>query len=195
MMLNDRGRRFLYGVVILSCAGIGAIAAERATVILDDGERVSGTVVSRSGRGARDRDNITRGDLNLLTDDRREIAIPLARMAVIQFGDGQPAAGELSALPRDNTQMMVRRNGTRESGQFIGIAGDNLVRWLPRNGREQTIPFRDLARIYLHADRARTAFDDGGRSNPGFRDRRDGRGGNRNDGGFGNRDDRLQERQ
>ena len=174
---------------MVSCAGAGALlAGERATVILDDGQRISGMVTARGGRGGRRRDSRA-GELTLLTDDGREVGIPLDRTAVIQFGGGEPTAAEIRALARDSAQTMVRRNGTRESGQFNGIAGDDTVRWQARNGREQLIPFRDLARIYLHADRARTAFDDPGQSDSGFRDGRERRDRNRDDPRSGNRND------
>jgi hypothetical protein len=189
-------RRLLYGVVIAGFTGVGAlVAAERATFILNDGERMSGTVVSQGGYNDRDRGNFRRADLLLLADDGRRIPIRLDQVAVIQFGGGRPSPAELDALSYDNTQLMVRRNGSIEPGRFITLsAGGDVVSWQGRNGRQQTIPVRDLTRIYLNADRARTAFNYTGRNNPGFRDRndpgfRDGnnpRFGNRNDEGFGN---------
>jgi len=188
MMSINRVRRFLCCVVIAACTGVGALlAAERATFILTDGERMSGTVVSAGGYSSRDRNDFGRGDLTLLTDDGRDIPIRLDQVAVIQFGGGRPTAAELDALPYDETQMIVLRNGSIESGRFINIVADGgVVRWQARNGRQQTIPFRDLTRIYLNVDRARTAFDYTDRSNPGFRDRNDRRAGNRNDTAFGN---------
>jgi hypothetical protein len=190
MMSINLVRRFLCCVVIAACTGVGALlAAERATFILTDGERMSGTLVSRGGSSSRDRNDLGRGDLNLLTDDGREIPIRLDQVAVIQFGGGRPTPAELDALPYDNTQMIVLRNGSIESGRFISIADGDMVRWQARNGRQQMIPFRDLTRIYLNADRARTAFNDTDRSNRGFRDRNDPRAGNRNDPGFGNRNE------
>jgi hypothetical protein len=131
----------------------------------------------------------------VLTDDGRAIPIRLDQVAVIQFGSGQPTPAELNALSRDNTQLIVRRNGSVEPGQVIDItAGGDVVRWQGRNGREQVIPFRSLTRIYLNTDRARAAFNDGDRSDRGARDRgdrgsRDPRAGNGNDPGFGNRND------
>jgi hypothetical protein len=184
-------RRVLCCVVVAACTGVGALlAAERATFILTDGERMSGTLVSRGGSSSRDRNDLGRGDLNLLTDDGREIPIRLDQVAVIQFGGGRPTPAELDALPHDNTQTIVLSNGSIESGRVITITADgDVVRWQARNGRQQMIPFRDLTRIYLNADRARTAFNYTDRSNPGFRDRNDPRVGNRNDPGFGNRNE------
>jgi len=189
MMRISRHRQILCSVWIASCVGIGTLlAAEHAMVILEDGERISGTVIARGG--ARGRGGASRGALNLLTDDGRDVGIPLDRAAVIQFGGGEPSPSELAALPHDNTHMMVRRNGVRESGEFIAVVGDDMVRWQARNGREQMIPFRELTRIYLNAGRVRAAFDGPGRYNPGFRDGRDAHGGGRDDRGFPNGDDR-----
>src|SRR5712671_2005455 len=89
-------RRFLCGVAIAGCvcAGVATlVAAERATFILSDGERMSGTVVSAAGNGPRGRRN-GRGDLTVLTDDGRAIPIRLDQVAVIQFGGGQPTPAE-----------------------------------------------------------------------------------------------------
>jgi hypothetical protein len=192
-------RRFLCCVVIAGCTGVAALfAAERAMFILTDGERMSGTVVSQGGYSNRGRDNVSRGELNLLTDDGRQIPIRLDQVAVIQFGAGRPTRAELDALSYDNTQMIVWRDGSIEPGRVVNIInGGDVVRWQARNGREQMIPFRDLTRIYLNPDRARTAFNYTDRNNPGFRGRndsgfRDGndpRFGNRNDTGFGNRNE------
>ena len=193
-------RRFLCCVVIAGCTGAAALfAAERATLILTDGERMSGTVVSESGYGNRGRDDYSRGALTLLTDDGRQIPIRLDQVAVIQFGGGgRPNRAELDALSYDDMQMIVWRDGSIEPGRIISIPnGSDVIRWQGRNGRQRAIPFRDLTRIYLNADRGRTAFNYGDRNNPGFRDRnergfRDGddpRGGNRNGNGFGDRND------
>ena len=179
-------RRLLCCVAIASCTAIGALfAAERATVILSDGERMTGTLVSRSARGDRGRDDRGVDDLILRTDDGRELEIPMVRLAVIELGSARTAPGELDALPDDGTQMIVRRNGTREAGQFIGISEDGVVRWQGRNGRQEMIPSREVTRIYLDARRARTAFDDTSRARPRFRD--DPPGGSRNDPRSGNR--------
>src|SRR6266446_10102269 len=127
-------RRLLCGVLIAGCAGVGAVfAQERATFILNDGERMSGTMVSQGGYNNRDRGNFRRGDLLLLTDDRREIPIRLDQVAVIQFSGGRPGPAELDALSYDNTQLIVRRNGSIEPGRFISItAGGDVVSWQGR---------------------------------------------------------------
>jgi len=182
-------RRFLYCVAIVAFTGAGALlAAERATFILTDGERMSGTIVSPNGN-FRDRDNRGRGDLSLLTDDGREIPIRLDQVAVIQFGGGRPSPAELDALPQDESQLIVLNNGSVEAGRFINFSNGDAIQWQARNGRQQTIPFRSLTRVYLNTDRARTAFNNGDRSNRGFRDRDDRRFGDRDDRGFGGRNE------
>lgn len=183
-------RRFLACVVIAACTGAGTLlAAERATFIFSDGSRVSGTVEPRGVYG--NRDNYGRGDLNLVTDDGRQVPIRLNEVAVIQFAGGRPSAAELDSLSDDNTQMLVLRNGSTVAGRFIDInQNGDLIRWQARNGRQQTIPVRELTRIYLNPDRARSAFNYGG-SRFGNRNDRDFRDGNdrfRNDGGVNNND-------
>jgi len=159
-------------------------AAEFATVVLVDGERLSGSVTSRDLRDSRGRDLPAGGDLSLLTDDGREIGVPLDRLAAIQFDREEPSSEELLALPGDNSHVIVRRNGLRESGQFVGIGAGDTVRWQSRNGREQLISFRELSRIYLNPGRARAAFAEAGRFNPSSQDGRDQRGATRTDPGF-----------
>ena len=62
-------RRFICCVAVASCAGtVALIASERATFILVDGERKSGTVVFHGG----DHENLIAGNLNLGLDDRTE---------------------------------------------------------------------------------------------------------------------------
>jgi hypothetical protein len=185
-------RRLLCGVVLAACAGAGVLlAAERATIILSNGERMSGTLVTQGRYADRGRSNFGRGALTLRTDDGRETRIRMDQVAVIDFGGGRPTRAELGALSYDNTQLIVRRNGSIEPGRVIDITqGGDVVRWQVPNGRQQMIPFRDLSRIYLNADDARTAFNYTDRDNPRFRDRNEPgfRGGN--DPRFGNRNDR-----
>ena len=141
-------RRLLGCLAMVSCTAVGALfGAERATVILRDGERMSGTLVSRSDRGNRGRDGRGVDNLTLRTDDGRELGIPIDRLAVIELGSARPAQGELDALPSDGMQMIVRRNGTREAGQFIGISENGVVSWQGRNGRQEMIPSREVTRI------------------------------------------------
>lgn len=202
-------RRFIGGLVIAACSGaVVLLGAERATLVLGDGERLRGTIVSRDGYRFWNRDNVSRG-LRFVTEGGREVEFRLDQIAMIQLGRARPSRAELAALyddrrSYDGGQLIVWRDGSIEPGRFLAIAdrGDD-VRWETRNGRIQTIRLADLSRIYLNVDRARRTFNDVARypdfrddgfANPEWRfgsrgepDGRDGRLENRG-GGFDNRD-------
>src|SRR5437879_3939886 len=96
-------RRLLVSVALAACAGTYTFAAERATFILVDGERTSGTLVSRFGP----RENLINDRLNLVTYDGREMTFPVNQVAVIDFVGARPPAAELDALPPDNRVHML----------------------------------------------------------------------------------------
>jgi hypothetical protein len=158
-------RRLLCGAVIAGCAGIATLLAiERATFFLVDGERKSGRVVYHGG----DRENLIAGDLNLGLDDGKEISIHEDQVSIIQFAGGdRPPRAELEALPTDNMHVLVRRDGATERGHFVNIIEGDNVKWRADNGDQRLIPIRDIARIYLKPDAARSTFDITGRSNNG----------------------------
>jgi hypothetical protein len=158
-------RRLLCGVVIAGCTGVATLLAiERATFVLVDGERKSGRVVYHGG----DRENLIAGDLNLGLDDGKEISIHENLVSIIQFAGGnRPPRAELEALPTDNTQVLVRRDGATERGRFVNIIEGDNVKWRAENGDQRLIPIRDIARIYLRPDAARSTFNVTSRSNNG----------------------------
>src|SRR4051794_9967265 len=151
-------RRLICGVVIAGCAGVTMLlAAERATFVLVDGERKSGRVVYHGG----DRENLIAGDLNLGTDDGKEISIHEDQVSIIQFAGGnRPPADELQALPSDDSQhVLVRRNGPTERGHFVNMVEGDNVKWQADNGEQKLIPIREISRIYLRPQAARQTFN------------------------------------
>ena len=147
-------RRVISTVALVSCAGIYALAAtERATFILTTGERKAGTVVFHGGQN----ENLINGDLNLGQDNAKDLSFPMAQVAVIDFVGGRPAADEMSKVPASG-HYLVMRDGNSQPGTFVNmINGDTLI-WRNDGGQEQRYGLRDVRRIYLNPDSARTAF-------------------------------------
>lgn len=75
------------------------LAAERATFIMTNGERVTGTLVARTNTSA----NIAGGAV-LLNTSNRNVRVPLNDVAVIDFAGGQPSARELDAVTRNTNR-------------------------------------------------------------------------------------------
>jgi hypothetical protein len=151
-------RRFslLAASVVLAISAAGyMLAAERATFILIDGERKSGTVVFHTPS----RENLINGNLNLGTDNGREQTFPVDQVAVIDFVGGRPSPVEVQELPADNTNLLVLRSGDSQRGRLVNLVGGDTVRWQNEAGQQQQYAIRDVARIYLNPDRARTAMN------------------------------------
>jgi hypothetical protein len=147
-------RRVISTVVLVACAGIYALAAtERATFILTTGERKSGTVVYHGGQN----ENLINGDLNLGQDNARDLTFHMAQVAVIDFVGGRPAPDEISNVPASG-HYLVTRDGNGQPGTFVNMIGGDTLVWRNQNGDEQRYPLRDVRRIYLNPDSARTAF-------------------------------------
>ena len=141
-------------VMTLSAALVMGRASERATLILVDGERVSGTVVFHTP----DAVNLFRGDFNIGLADGKEVSIHQDQVAVIEFLAGTPDTSELAAVPNTG-QLMAMRNGDVKRGSFVNMLRGDTVRWKPENGNEQEYPIRDVRRIYLQADAARSLYN------------------------------------
>jgi len=148
-------RRFATTLALVGCAaGYALAASERATFILTDGERKSGPVVFHT----QSRENLINGYLNLGADNGKEQTFPVDQVAVIDFVGGAPPAAELQALPPSG-HLLAMRNGQTEQGRFVNLIGGNTVRWTDQNGTERDIPIREVSRIYLNPQSARTAFN------------------------------------
>ena len=149
-------RRALVTIALAACAGVYGLAIERATFILIDGERKSGTVVFHTAA----RENLVNNYLNLGTDDGKEMTFPLDQVAVIDFGGGRPAASELDALPSgEGTHLLVLRDSNTQQGHLVNLVDGETVIWRNGAGQEQRYAIRDVRRIYLNPDRARSAFN------------------------------------
>ena len=142
--------------VLAGPVNVSVLAApERATFILTDGERKSGPVVFHT----ESRENLINGQLNLGADNGNEQTFPVDQVAVIDFVGGRPQRAELEALPSDNsTQMLVLRDGVTQPGKFLNLIGGDTVRWQNQAGEQQQYAIRDVSRIYLNPQRARTLW-------------------------------------
>jgi len=146
-------RRFISAIAIVACAAGYVLAAERATFILTNGERKSGEVVFHGGKAA----NFIDGNLNL-GDNGKETSYAIDQVAVIDFAGGTPSTAELGSVPAAG-QTVVMRAGNAVPGKFVNIVrGDTLV-WENASGQQQEIPVRDVARVYLNPQSARTVFN------------------------------------
>jgi len=146
-------RRFISAAAVVVCAAGYVFAAERATFILTNGERKSGEVVFHGGNAA----NFIDGQLNL-GDNGKEQSFPIEQVAVIDFAGGAPATAELMKVPASG-QVMVTRDGNAIPGRFVNILRGETLLWENASGQQQQFPVRDVARVYLNPDAARTAFN------------------------------------
>jgi PA-IL-like protein len=148
-------RRIMLLGVLVASAGAYALAAERATFILTDGERKSGQVVFHGS----DRENLINGYLNLGNDQGGpEFTFPMSQVAVIDFTGGQPSPTELSQLPASGN-LLALRNGQTQGGTFVNIIGGDTLIWRNDSGQTQQYAVHDVSRVYLNPQSARVAFN------------------------------------
>jgi hypothetical protein len=151
-------RRLLSTVALVGCAGFYAFAAERATFILTDGSRQSGTVVFHTNT----RENLIDNDFSLGRDDGgREMIFHFDQVAVIDFAGGRPAPAELSQLGAG--QMVVMRDGSTQQGRLVNLIGGDTLVWDNQTGQRQQYAIRDVSRVYLNPQSARSVFNYRGR--------------------------------
>ena len=146
-------RRFISAVAVVACAAGYVLAAERATFILTDGERKSGEVVFHGGKAA----NFIDGNLNL-GDNGKETSFPIEQVAVIDFAGGTPSTAELARVPAAG-QIAMMRDGNAIPGNFVNIVRGDTLLWENASGQTQQIAVRDVARVYLNPQSARTVFN------------------------------------
>jgi PA-IL-like protein len=141
--------------VLVACAGLYALAAERATFILSDGERKSGQVVFHGDQ----RENLINGFLNLGNDTGGpEFTFPISQVSVIDFAGGRPPRAELAALPASGHFLMLR-SGQSQPGTFVNIIGGDTLIWRNTAGDTQQYRLSDVTRVYLNPQSARTTFN------------------------------------
>jgi hypothetical protein len=143
--------------MLATAAGMAvATAAERATFILTNGEKVSGTVVFHT----EERTNIRadKNEFNVGLINGTEAPIPFHQVALIDFAGGTPSQAELAAI-RNDAHTLAMRNGTTRPGKLVDLIGGDTVRWRNPGGDTQDVPIRESARVYLNADASRTIFN------------------------------------
>jgi hypothetical protein len=149
-------RRLIATAALVASAGGYLLAApERANFILTNGERKSGIVAYHGGQN----ENLINGYLNLAQDGAKDLTFPLEQVAVIDFEGGRPNQAELAQLPADSSHLLVLRNGTSQQGRFINMIGGDTLVWDSQTGQRQQIPLRDVGRVYLNPQSARTVFN------------------------------------
>jgi hypothetical protein len=149
-------RRFIATAALVASAGGYLLAApERANFILTNGERKSGIVAFHGDQN----ENLINGFLNLAQDNAKDLTFPVDQVAVIDFQGGRPAPTELAQLPADSGHVVILKNGTTQQGRFVNMIGGDTLVWDNQGGQRQQIPLRDVSRIYLNPQSARTVFN------------------------------------
>ena len=147
-------RKTLLTAAFVAVSAIYLSAAERATFVLIDGERKSGQVVFHGEQA----ENIINGYFALGNDaGGPEFGFAVNQVAVIDFAGGDPSTAERQAVPADDGQLLVLRNGQIHKGKLINLIRGTTIIWDGESGRQE-IPIRDAARVYVSGRLARTAY-------------------------------------
>jgi len=137
-------------------AGSTLVAAERATFLLTDGERISGEVVFHTE--ARTNIRADKNEFNVKVSSGVEMPIPFAQVVAIDFAGGTPNGTELAALPSSG-HLLTLRNGENRPGHLVDLIGGDTIRWRNAGGDEVNVPIAEARRIYLRADRVREVYN------------------------------------
>ncbi len=149
-------RRLIATAALVASAGGYLLAApERANFILTNGERKSGIVAYHGDQN----ENLINGYLNLAQDGAKDLTFPMDQVAVIDFQGSRPNQAELAQLPADSSHLLVLRNGAAQQGRFVNMVGGDTLVWDNQGGQRQQIPLRDVGRVYLNPQSARTVFN------------------------------------
>jgi PA-IL-like protein len=149
-------RRLISTVVLVACAGLYTLAAaERATLVLTNGERRSGEVAALGANSAAFID----GQLRLM-DGGSEQAIPIDQVAVIDFTGGTASPLELSrTAPQPGMQTAIMRSGHAQAGKFVNIVRGDTLLWENDKGQQEQYPLRDVSRVYINPPSARSVYN------------------------------------
>jgi len=150
-------RRIVSAAALVVCAGVYAFAAaERATFILTNGERKTGSVAFHGDQ----RENLINGYLNLAEQDGKDLTFPVDQVAVIDFAGGRPQEAELAKLGA--SQLVVLRDGNVSGGRLVNMIGGDTLVWDHDNGQRQQFAIRDVSRVYLNPTVARSVYNRAG---------------------------------
>lgn len=149
-------RRLISAVALVACSGVYAYAApERATFILTNGERKAGIVAFHGDQ----RENQINGYLNLAQDNAKDLTFPMDQVAAIEFTGSRPAMTEVDQIGAG--QMLVMRDGSVQHGRFVNMVGGDTLLWDNAGGQRQQYAIRDVSRVYLNPDSARSVYSRG----------------------------------
>jgi len=146
-------RRVISTAVLVACAGLSTLtAAERATLVLTNGER-------RSGEVATSGETFSNGQLKLSVSGSEQ-AIPIDQVAVIDFTGGTASELELSRVaPQANGQTAVMRSGHAQAGHFVNIIRGDTLLWENDKGQQEQYPLSTVSRVYLNPMSARAVYN------------------------------------
>jgi hypothetical protein len=153
-------QRSLLVLLIVAALVLPLVAAERATFILRNGQRETGTLVGhgRFGHNLIDAQFVL-GDMPGGTGDMKEKAFPQEEVVAIDFVEQAPSGQELNRLANaPGQQALAFRDGTVLFGRFENIAHGNTVIF-EENGKRREFPTSQVARVYLDLPAARTAMN------------------------------------
>jgi hypothetical protein len=150
---NTMIRRFLVAA-LLTIFGAVAIAQQPATLVLRDGQRVSGQLLYKGGGEV---------GLRIGSQDRW---FPFNQIAIIAFVPGDPSAAELRQLPETDRNpdlelhQYVTRDGAVNRAKLYHITpGGEMVTFDAPSGRRE-VSSSQLARIYISPGAARSLYAD-----------------------------------
>jgi hypothetical protein len=150
-------RQCVCGVAIVASVSMStAIAAERVTLIMTDGQRKSGTIGSHGQDGESRYGSV----LSLMKDGGGEERVQLGDVAIIDFGNGAPPESEFQGLPASaSINVLILKNGTSQPGTFIDMYRGDTVKWRNQSNQTQDYPIREVSRIYVNPPAARSAWN------------------------------------
>lgn len=133
-------RTFITGVLSLF-VGLAtiSIAQEVATVVLRDGQRLTGEVPELDSRGFTVRAN------------GHDQVVPVSSVAAIEYAPGEPPP-EAKARLDSGQPLVVLRNGQVIDGRLVDIGGDVPKRLtFDTSGGRRDIPSTEVAKVYLYS--------------------------------------------